>query len=101
VAFGAGLAFGLAELIELCMAGALVAFGLAFGAGLVAEVFWSNGFLVAFGAGVAFGLAELIELCMAGALVAFGLAFGAGLAAMAMPVVRNAAVRSDAMVFFM
>jgi hypothetical protein len=108
VAFGAGEPM-CDEPIEL-WAGALDAFGAAFGAALalgaaVAAVFWSSGFFVAFGAGEPM-CDEPIEL-WAGALDAFGaafgaaLAFGAGLAAMAGAVIRNAVARSDARVFFM
>jgi hypothetical protein len=68
--------------------------GVGFTTGFLADVFWSFGFLVAFGAGfgVAFGFTE----CIAG--------FGDGLAldaAMAEPVIKNAAASIDAITLFM
>jgi hypothetical protein len=130
VAFGAGLvafidfievfeAFEAFELIDLvvifeavfALAGALVA------AGFTSDVFWRRGFLVAFGAGFVLFIdvdfidddfiVEVFIVDLAG-LVAFivllaavfgaGEAFGA--AAIAGAVMRNAAARSDARVFF-
>ena len=74
----------------------------------LAAVSWS-GFFVAFGAGDAFvdfieddfidDFVDFIELDLV--VAAFADALGAGDAAIAMPVVRNAAATSDARIFFM
>jgi hypothetical protein len=89
--------------LAAAFAGALVA------AGFVSAVFWRRGFLVALAAGFAAGFmaagfaagfAAGLAAGLAAAVFAAGLAAGAGLAAIAGAVIRNAAARSDARVFF-
>jgi hypothetical protein len=100
VAFGAGFVDFIVDFVLL--AGALAAFA----AGFLSAVFWSTGFFVAFGAGlVAFIDEDFIDDDFAGAaFVLLAAVFGAGealvAAAIAGAVIRNAAARSDARVFF-